>query len=542
MRSGVRGRNNKNKRNKRDKITIIIILIIIVLIALGIFALKNRSQNQKTGEADQKEQIQMQEPQEKEEVKYSMTKGDDFVKIDNIIAYLNPLNVNYLNIFNIETSEAIVVETPKALSKIYFDGENIYGVPNHYTGKGIYKIDLQGNVTQIYDGESAQLWITENKIYFVKQDGFDQINQIPQGDLCSMDKNGENITTIINNTRNYFKIQKDKIYYSNMETKGLYVADLNGENVKELAPGRITITGITDDYIIYLDYADNETYHVLYLDDMTNHEVGRFGNCYVRHNEAYLLTRKLLNASNNIENEFSIFKIDSEKKEEKQIYKYKTGLQYLIYVYQNKAYIQEKEVERIDLESGEIEGTVKSGYYLDGYCYELVKSNDLVSEIWIYNLETLEEQKVELSYMKTINYNVGNKEANNQTNIQNNVNNITIQNTNSKYNWTNESTEGKTEITKEQAIEIWKREINNLGKNNNIINYKDYTVLLNIQKANQRPNSLFIQNDNSNPVMANFTREVWQLETGETQDALQTLMIYVDCYTGEIVGGRIAGD
>ena len=540
MRNGVRARNRNNK-SKKNKIIIITIIIIISSIIFAILLYKNR--NQKLEETQQTEQNEIQEQQEKEEVKYSMTNGDDFVKIGNIIAYLNPLEVNYLNIFNIETGEAIIVDTPKALSKIYFDGENIYGVPNHYTGQGIYKIDLQGNVTQIYEGESAQLWLTEDKIYFVKQDGFDQINQIPQGDLCSMDKNGENITTIIPNTRNYFKIQKDKIYYSNMETKGLYMANLNGENTKEIAKGRITIAGITDDYIIYLDYADSEKYHVLYLDDMTDHEVGRFGNCYIRQNEGYLFTRKLTDETTNIENEFSILKIDSENKKEEQIYKYQTGLPYLVYVYQNKAYIRNEELERIDLESGNIEGTVKSGYYLDGYCYELVKNDNLVSEIWIYNLETLEEKNVTLSYVKTINYNNQNSETNNQEYTQNIINDNTKQeDSNSEYNWTNESTEGKTEITKEQAIEIWKSEINNLGNNNNIINYKDYTVLLNIQKATQRPNSLFMQTDNSNPVMANFTREVWQLETGETKNALQSLIIYIDCYTGEIIGGRITGD
>ena len=541
MRNGVRSRNNKNKNSRKNKIIIIIMIIILFLIALGIFAYENR--NQKLEETQKTGQNEIQEQQEKEEVKHSMTSGDDFVKIDNIIAYLNPLEVNYLNIFNMKTGEAIIVDTPKALAKIYCDGEKIYGVPNHYTGQGIYKIDLQGNVTQIYEGESAQLWLTEDKIYFVKQDGFDQINQIPQGDLCSMDKNGENITTIIPNTRNYFKIQNDKIYYSNMETKALYVANLNGENIQELAQGRITISEVTDEYIIYLDYADSETYHILYLDDMTNHEVGRFGNCYIRQNEGYLFTRKLTDGTGNIENEFSIFRIDTESKEEKQIYKYKVGVPYLVYVYQNKAYIRNQELERIDLETGNIEGTVKSGYYLDGYCYELVKNDNLVSEIWIYNLETLEEQKVTLSYVKTINYNVENSGTTNQENIQNTANNNREQeNNNSKYNWTNESTEGKTEITKEQAIEIWKSEINNLGKNNNIINYRDYTVLLNIQKATQRPNSLFMQTDNSNPVMANFTREVWQLETGETKDALQTLVVYIDCYTGEIIGGRITGD
>ena len=543
MRSGVRGRNNKNKKTKKIKIIVSIIVIVLVLIALGIFAYINRNQN--IEQPQQTEQKDIQEPQEKEEVTYSMTNGDDFVKIDNIIAYLNPLDVNYLNIYNIETGEAIVVETPKALSKIYFDGENIYGVPNHYTGQGIYKIDLQGNVKQIYEGESLQLWLTEDKIYFVKQNGFDQINQIPQGDLCLMDKDGGNITTIIPNTRNYFKIKQDKIYYSNMETKGLYVADLNGENSKELAKGRITISAVTNDYIIYLDFADEEKYHVLYLSDMTNHEVGRFGNCYIRQDEAYLFTRKLTGEDNNVENKLSIFKIDSKNKEEKQIYTYKSGLSYLTYVYQNKAYIDDVEMQRVDLESGEIEGTVKTGYYLDGYCYELTRKDDLITDIWIYNLETLEEKNITLSYMKTVNYSNKNSGTTNQVNNQNTVNTSNTQeNSNSKYNWINESTEGKTAITEEQAINIWKKEISNLGKNNNIINYEDYTKLLSIQKSTQRPNSLFMQTDNSNPVMADFTREVWQLETveAETKGALQTLFVYIDCYTGKIVGGRIAGD
>ena len=103
MRSGVRGRNNKNKKTKKFKIIIIIIIIVLVLIALGIFAYRNRNQN--VEEPQQIEQNEIQEPQEKEEVTYSMTNGDDFVKIDNIIAYLNPLDVNYLNIYNIVRRE-----------------------------------------------------------------------------------------------------------------------------------------------------------------------------------------------------------------------------------------------------------------------------------------------------------------------------------------------------------------------------------------------------------------------------------------------------
>ncbi len=376
MRRGARERNNLNKRKKKvqnKKILVIaIIILIITLIGLAYGLNKtHQTENESTQEIDKKveesneenieenqETEETQKPQEKEEIKYSMTKGNKFVKIDNTIAYIDSINGNNLYIFNIKENSAIQVNTSKELWKIYFDGENIYGVPNHYSGKGIYKIDLQGKVTQIYEGESAQLWLTEDKIYFVKQNGFDEINQTPQGDLCSMDKDGNNITTIIPNVKNYFNILNNKIYYTDGETRDLYVADINGENKEELAQGRTLIAGINEKYIVYVDYEDGEKYHVVYLDDKTNHEVGRFGSCYVTENEGYILTRKLVDENNNIENEFSVFKIDSNNKEE----------------------------------------NMPNGYYLDGYCYELRMTDNRINEISIYNLETMEEQKIALTY------------------------------------------------------------------------------------------------------------------------------------------------
>lgn len=375
MRRGARERNNLNKRKKKvqnKKILVIaIIILIIALVGLAYGLNKtHQAENESEQEIDKKveesneenieenqETEETQKPQEKEEIKYSMTKGNKFVKIDNTIAYIDSINGNNLYIFNIKENSAIQVNTPKELWKIYFDGENIYGVPNHYSGKGIYKIDLQGKVTQIYEGESAQLWLTEDKIYFVKQNGFDEINQTPQGDLCSMDKDGNNITTIIPNVKNYFNILGNKIYYT-----------------------------------------DGEKYHVVYLDDKTNHEVGRFGSCYVTENEGYILTRKLVDENNNIENEFSVFKIDSNNKEEKQMLKNDMVLPYLAYVYQNKAYIEEQDVIRADLENGNIEENMPNGYYVDGYCYELRMTDNRINEIGIYNLETMEEQKIALTY------------------------------------------------------------------------------------------------------------------------------------------------
>ena len=50
------------------------------------------------------------------------------------------------------------------------------------------------------------------KIYFVNQIGFDTINQNPQGTLCSMEKDGTQITNIAENVKNYFYINNNKIY------------------------------------------------------------------------------------------------------------------------------------------------------------------------------------------------------------------------------------------------------------------------------------------------------------------------------------------
>ena len=213
-----------------------------------------------------------------------------------------------------------------------------------------------------------------------------------------MDKDGNNITTIIPNVKNYFNILNDKIYYTDWETRDLYVANINGENKEELAQGRTLIAGLNEKYIIYIDYEDEETYHVLYLDDKTNHEVGRFGSCYVNENEGYILTRKLVDANNNIENEFSVFKIDSDNKVEKQMFKNSMVLPYITYVYQNKAYIEEQNTIRVDLENGNIEENMPNGYYIDGYCYEFRITDNRINEIGVYNLENMEERSIQLTY------------------------------------------------------------------------------------------------------------------------------------------------
>lgn len=555
MRNRVRGRNSKKKNFKVNKIWIIVI-VVLLLIILGVFAFLSIKNKKKIKEAEQNQEHleEVQKIQEKEEIKFSKTKGDKFVKIDDTIAYIDSLNGNYLYIFNLKDSTGIKVNTPKELNKIYFDGKYIYGMPHHYQGKGIYRIDLEGNVTQIYEGEVIQLWLTDDKIYFVQQDGFDEINQIPEGDLCIMDKDGKNITTVIQNTRNYFKIQNDKIYYSDRETKGLYSADLNGENKKELAQGRITITSITDKYIIYVDFAEQETYHVLYLDDNTNHKIGRFGSSFVSGEQGYLLTRKFLDGNEtknlanqiDIEDKFSIFKIDVENKKEEQVFKSDMGIPFLIYAYKDKVYLREQGVVRVDFEKQSVEENIPSGYYIDGYCYQFKTDNSKVSEISIYNLETLGEQKVIPAYdgIAEQNYDVSNSgNVNNTANstvtntisFNNNQNsNISTQN--------NANSNSKKAISEGKAIQIWEKERKNFGKNNNIIDYENYKILLSSEKTTGRANSLFTQKDNAPVISDGPAREIWKLVTSDSKDGLQILEVYIDCYTGKVIGGWITGD
>ena len=143
---------------------------------------------------------------EKEEKQISMQQGEKFCKIGTTAVFYEEENKSIYT-YNIdEKTTKKLAEVPNGAEKIYFDGENIYTIPSYYKGKGIYKIDLSGTVTKIYEGSSLQLWITDNKIYFVNQIGYDSINQNPQGTLCSMDNDGNNITNITEKIKNYLKI------------------------------------------------------------------------------------------------------------------------------------------------------------------------------------------------------------------------------------------------------------------------------------------------------------------------------------------------
>ena len=168
--------------------------------------------------------------------------------------------------------------------------------------------------------------------------------------------------------------------------------------------------------------------------------------------------------------------------------------------------------------------------------------NQKLIQIIIYDLENNENKKVALNY----------KDIVQETKVEEKAENITSNENSNKYTWkeeneTNkqnatESEENKTPITKEEAIKIWKENIPTLGANNNIIDYENYTFMLNISQAEVKPNTLFTQSDNLPERQSSNLRKVWKIETSDSIDALQMLDVYIDIYTGQIIGGRIYGD
>lgn len=362
-------------------------------IELKIFEEENNSiQNANKDDLDSGEEIS------KEEKDYSMHNGDVFAKYGNIIVYYNDFDssIYALDIRNKNLKKLCNLE--HGANKLYFDGENIYVLPYYYRGKGIYKIDLLGNINAIYSGASIQMWLTDDEIYFIDQIGFDDMNQTPQGNLCIIDKDGQNKQTLIENVKNYFKIQGDYIYYTDKDSRSIYKAKTDGSEKQELAKGRTYITSVTDKYLTYIDYEDGEKHRILYFDTNQNNAVGRFGNVNTSENGTYFFTRKITN-KNNIEDDYTLYKVDTNQNTENEIWKSKEPLEYLSYIYKDYAYFRGNNGNyRVNLnsENKEKESVNTNQYFVNGKSYGFKTEEGNIKEILIYNLDNNTEENINI--------------------------------------------------------------------------------------------------------------------------------------------------
>ena len=374
--------------NKKGNIILGIILAILMVIAIAIVIINpnkvetvNYAKEQEDGNSESTSLKNTNkvnnEELEKEEKQISMQKGGDFCKIGTTAVFYEEENNS---IYTYNTEEKItkkIAELPNGAEKIYFDGENIYSIPSYYKGKGIYKIDLNGTVTKIYEGSSLQLWLTDNKIYFVNQIGYDTINQNPQGTLCSMDKDGTNITNIAEKIKNYFTVNNDKIYYTTQNRK-MYQINIDGTDEIELTQGRRFVLTVNDKYLTYIDYAEQEAKHILKLDTKEDVLVGYFGEVKTYAGNTYVNIRKRLD-DGSIDEKYTLFEIkeDGTANEIGQYADFGTDLNYII---NDKAYIsnQNDGASIINLKDGEklsAEDYKNCIYYLGGYGYKIDNSD-----------------------------------------------------------------------------------------------------------------------------------------------------------------------
>ena len=374
--------------DKKSNIILGIILTILMIIAIAIVIINpnkvetvnyatNQDENNSEKTAILNSNKANNEKLEKEEKQISMQQGETFCKIGTTAVFYEEENKSIYTYNTDEKTTKKLAEVPNGAEKIYFDGENIYTIPSFYDGKGIYKIDLSGTVTKIYEGSSLQLWITDNKIYFVNQIGYDSINQNPQGTLCSMDKDGTNITNIAEKIKNYFVINNDKIYYTTQNRK-MYQINIDGTEQTELAQGRKFVLTVNDKYLTYIDYAEQEAKHILNLETKEDVLVGYFGEVKTYAGNTYINIRKRLD-DGSIDEKYTLFEVkeDGTANEIGQYADFGTDLNYII---NDKAYIsnQNDGTSTINLKDGDkqlAEEYNNCKYYLGGYGYKIDDSN-----------------------------------------------------------------------------------------------------------------------------------------------------------------------
>ena len=374
--------------DKKSNIILGIVLAILMVIAIAIVIINpnkvetvnyatNQDENNSEKTAILNSNKANNEKLEKEEKQISMQQGETFCKIGTTAVFYEEENKSIYTYNTDEKTTKKLAEVPNGAEKIYFDGENIYTIPSYYNGKGIYKIDLSGTVTKIYEGSSLQLWITDNKIYFVNQIGYDSINQNPQGTLCSMDKDGTNITNIAEKIKNYFVINNDKIYYTTQNRK-MYQINIDGTDEIELTQGRKFVLTVNDKYLTYIDYAEQEAKHILNLETKEDVLVGYFGEVKTYAGNTYINIRKRLD-DGSIDEKYTLFEVkeDGTANEIGQYADFGTDLNYII---NDKAYIsnQNDATSTINLKDGDkqlAEEYNNCKYYLGGYGYKIDDSN-----------------------------------------------------------------------------------------------------------------------------------------------------------------------
>ena len=121
-----------------------------------------------------------------------------------------------------------------------------------------------------------------------------------------------------------------------------------------------------------------------------------------------------------------------------------------------------------------------------------------------------------------------------------------------KYNWSNESIEGLTPISLENAIIIAKEYASTLPQINSYIgkeidNLEKYTKVYDVQRTTVYPNNYWYITEGiieRELEVADYTRNVYEVTLVKEDDEMEIdrAVFYVDMYTGKVIGGRYMSD
>lgn len=381
---------------RKYKELIICIIIILIFFVIQICKINTKS-DEKTENIIKNEIISNEEYTLEAEKACKQQGNRNFLKLGENAIFVNSFD-ECIYIFNLTNkSYKKLYHSEHGINKIYFDGEYIYLLPSYFREKGIYKIDLLGNAKKIHEGGVLQLWLEGNKIYFVDQIGYDQINGTPQGNLCVIDKEGNYKSVLIENVKNAFYIYENYIYYTDQNSRSIYKANIDGTNKVEIAEGRTYITSVNKNFLTFTDYNDREKHKILFFSNNEIISVGCFGNIFETVNGVYFYTRKIID-ENNLEEGYTLYYLGVNDNSVKEIWSSDAfPLASLIYKSNNNCYIQVgSEIYEVDINNEEnmkkIEDSYKT-YFIDDKAYTIKSFENEIHGLKIYNLKNKDIQE-----------------------------------------------------------------------------------------------------------------------------------------------------
>lgn len=304
-----------------------ILILLIIIMFIVIFMNKDKGELSETSVTESEQNGQNQEnmsnntdegiekyKEEKaiEEEKSRMAIGGKVCKKDENVVYVDN-DSNKIYMYNLNEKKGKTLATMESkINKIYFDGNYVYCLPDYFTDKSIYSIDMNGNVKKIYNGSSLQLCLKDNKIYFVNQVGYDEINQNPQGTLCVMNIDGTDVKELAKSVKNYFYIENDKIYYTT-QNRQMFQMNMDGTNQIKLDDGRKFPIAVSGNNLFYIDYANNGMSYQMNIDTKEVTQFGIQGEAYYFYDSLYI---KVLSVEDNSKTIIYKFNIDNNMLEE----------------------------------------------------------------------------------------------------------------------------------------------------------------------------------------------------------------------------------